>query len=183
MRPTTPSFLAPYRLTNVRMTLGRSFDLTCKGFPEERFDVALDKACLDSIICGFNGAWMADRYLQQIDRYVCAVWMPWMQNLTKTTNIYGFYYKKTCLRIFRESFFHWNDITFGFLLENSSGLNSPPLKENQLTRELCSSVPEWTRPWFSSSRVIPGYFVQMELSSAYPTWARKSASSSWSIGI
>lgn len=70
MRPTTPSFLAPYRLTNVRipLTLGRPLDLTHKVFPEERFDVALDKACLDSIICSFNGAWMAGRYLQQIDR-------------------------------------------------------------------------------------------------------------------
>lgn len=64
----SPSFLAPCRLTNDRIPLGRSFDLTRKEFPEKRFDVALDKACLDSIVCGFNGAWMADLYLQQMDR-------------------------------------------------------------------------------------------------------------------
>lgn len=41
-------------------------DLTREAFSAERFDVALDKACLDSIVCSTQVR--ADNYLQQIDR-------------------------------------------------------------------------------------------------------------------
>ncbi|CAM9153473.1 unnamed protein product [Pylaiella littoralis] len=46
----------------------KSVDLTCEEFPEEKFDVALDKACLDSIACSSNGASKMASYLQQMDR-------------------------------------------------------------------------------------------------------------------
>lgn len=45
-------------------------NLTREEFPEEKFDVALDKACLDSIVCHPHGGARADNYLQQMDRCV-----------------------------------------------------------------------------------------------------------------
>ena len=42
-------------------------DLTREAFSAEKFDVALDKACLDSIMCSTQAR--ADNYLQQMDRW------------------------------------------------------------------------------------------------------------------
>lgn len=49
---------------------GKSVDLTREEFPEEKFDVALDKACLDSIACSPHGVSKVENYLQQMDRCV-----------------------------------------------------------------------------------------------------------------
>lgn len=48
------------------LCLGKSVDLTREAFSAEKFDVALDKACLDSIVCSTQVR--TDNYLQQIDR-------------------------------------------------------------------------------------------------------------------
>lgn len=53
-----------------RVFTGKSIDLTREEFPEEKFDVALDKACLDSIVCSPHGAKNVENYLQQMDRCV-----------------------------------------------------------------------------------------------------------------
>eukprot|EP00752_Nemacystus_decipiens_P006125 g5524.t1 len=61
----------------------KSVDLTREEFPEEKFDVALDKACLDSIACSPHGASRVENYLQQMDRllqpegaFICVSFAP-----------------------------------------------------------------------------------------------------------
>lgn len=49
---------------------GKAVDLTREGFSEEKFDIALDKACFDTIMCNPNGVTRANNYLQQMDRWV-----------------------------------------------------------------------------------------------------------------
>eukprot|EP00904_Undaria_pinnatifida_P004609 jgi/Undpi1/14149/HiC_scaffold_9.g03800.m1 len=59
----------------------KSVDLTREAFSAEKFDVALDKACLDSIMCSTQAR--ADNYLQQMDRilqpegaFICVSFAP-----------------------------------------------------------------------------------------------------------
>ncbi|CAM9112308.1 unnamed protein product, partial [Ectocarpus fasciculatus] len=61
----------------------KSIDLTREEFPEEKFDVALDKACLDSIACNLRGVVNVENYLQQMDRllqpegaFICVSFAP-----------------------------------------------------------------------------------------------------------
>ncbi|CAM9307359.1 unnamed protein product [Ectocarpus sp. 12 AP-2014] len=61
----------------------KSIDLTREEFPEEKFDVALDKSCLDSIACNLRGVVNAENYLQQMDRllqpegaFICVSFAP-----------------------------------------------------------------------------------------------------------
>lgn len=69
-----PLIILPYviflRLIRDR-SLGKSVDLTREAFSAEKFDVALDKACLDSIVCSTQAR--TDNYLQQIDRWALFV--------------------------------------------------------------------------------------------------------------
>eukprot|EP00903_Cladosiphon_okamuranus_P016669 g15371.t1 len=61
----------------------KSVDLTREEFPEQKFDVALDKACLDSIACSPHGTPKVENYLQQMDRllqpegaFICVSFAP-----------------------------------------------------------------------------------------------------------
>ncbi|CAM9421705.1 unnamed protein product, partial [Hapterophycus canaliculatus] len=61
----------------------KSVDLTREEFSEEKFDIALDKACLDSIVCSPHGVSNVEKYLQQMDRllqpegaFICVSFAP-----------------------------------------------------------------------------------------------------------
>lgn len=57
-----------YPIFSLCTRVGKSVDLTREEFAEEKFDVALDKACLDSIMCNPHGGNRVNNYLQQMDR-------------------------------------------------------------------------------------------------------------------
>lgn len=63
----SPAFLS---CCDDSLCAGKAIDLTREEFPEEKFDVALDKACLDSIACSPQGVPKVELYLQQMDRFV-----------------------------------------------------------------------------------------------------------------
>ncbi|CAM9386929.1 unnamed protein product, partial [Choristocarpus tenellus] len=46
----------------------KAMNLKQTNFPDEKFDVALDKGCLDAILCGMDGTQKAKDYLQELDR-------------------------------------------------------------------------------------------------------------------
>ncbi|CAM9505405.1 unnamed protein product, partial [Discosporangium mesarthrocarpum] len=60
-----------------------AMDLTRTNFPDEHFDVAIDKGCLDAIVCSMDGNRRARAYLQELDRilepeaaYICVSYAP-----------------------------------------------------------------------------------------------------------
>ncbi|CAM9725551.1 unnamed protein product [Chrysoparadoxa australica] len=46
----------------------RAMDLTLTDFKDGQFDVAIDKACLDALLCRLDGGIGARKYLQEMDR-------------------------------------------------------------------------------------------------------------------